>query len=102
MNDLIKLYFIVICRSVIFKTQLIIRFVLNGRCYATREQIINGTFKDYWIGWIAYKYFSKFKILNGWLSIDFPGPENDLIFMTNAHGDKMSISFNDLKEKCKY
>jgi hypothetical protein len=96
MIDIIKIRLIVIARTIVFKIQLLIRFALNGRCYPTKEQRESGSFKDYWIGWIAYRYFSKTVVCGGWLSVDFVGPDNDFIFVCNSHGDKMSKTLFEL------
>jgi hypothetical protein len=98
MNDVLKIYFFVILRSLVFHLQKTIRFFLNGRCYPTKEQRENETFRDYWIGWIAYKYFSKFTVCNNWLTLDFVGPNNDLIFTKNSHGDMMTKRFSEIIE----
>jgi hypothetical protein len=98
MKDLIKLYSIVGLRTLVWKIQLLVRFVLNGSFYPTEKQRDNGTFKDYYIGWIAYKYFSKITICDGWLKVDFVGPNNDLIFTENSHGDKMTKNLAELVE----
>ena len=97
MHDLSRLFLIVTLRTLVFKLQLFIRFLLNGRCYPSKEQRDNGTFKDYWIGWVAYKYFSDISICNGWLKLNFPSPSNDLIFTQNIHGDKMSKNLNEIR-----
>lgn len=99
MLDLIKLYSVIFMRTLIFKLQLLIRFVLNGRCYPTREQRENGEFKDYWIGWIAYKYFSKLTIFNGWLKKEFYGPFNHLIYVETSHGYGMTKDLNEIKDR---
>lgn len=96
MADLLKVYLIVIFRTLVFKTQLLIRFFLNGRFYPTKQQRENETFRDYWIGWIAYRYFSKINVCDGWLNVDFVSPSNDFIFTTNSHGDKMTKTLKEL------
>lgn len=101
MKDLLKLNCIVIARTLVFKAQLLIRFCLNGRCYPTKEQRELETFKDYWIGWIAYRYFSKTTILDGWLSLNFVSPSNDFIFVTNSHGDKTTRTLAEIKNYLK-
>lgn len=110
MKDLIKIYFILFFRTLIFKSQLGIRFILNGRCYPRKYSTSNlllsdlekdKKWRDFWIGWIAYKYFSKIKVNQGWLSVDFSGPNNDLIFVTNSNGNCMSKTFHELIEVIK-
>jgi hypothetical protein len=101
MKDLIKLNSMALIRKIIFKLQLFIRFLLNGKCYPTEEQRENGGFRDYWIGWIAYKYFSKTTVNGGWLTIEFVGPDNDLVFIQNSHGDKMTNTFQETLKSVK-
>ena len=101
MKDLIKIYVLVLLRSIVFKIQLLIRLALNGRFYPTKEQRDGGRFKDYWIGWIAYRYLSKLTVCDGWLSVDFFSPSNDFIFTTNSNGDKMTKTFSELLEVIK-
>jgi len=98
MSDLLKIYLVLTLRTIVFKAQLGIRFLLNGRCYPTKKQRENGSFKDYWIGWLAYKHFSKVSVCNNWLEVYFPTPSNDFIFTTNKHGDKMTKTFKEVVE----
>lgn len=102
MKDLIKLYAIVICRTVIVKIQLFIRLCFNGRCYPTTHQRDHGGFRDFYIFLrIVYKYFSVFSVNNNWLTIEFPGPNNDFIFVKNAHGDTRVKNFKEVVQTIK-
>lgn len=56
-----KLRFNVFMFNLVWFVQKLIRLSLNGKAYPTYDDKMNvvGTWNDYYIGWIAYKYFSK-------------------------------------------
>jgi len=71
-----------------------LRFCLNGRCYPKKP--IDENFRDYYIGWISYKYFSKFKLRN--LNIDFMTPKASLIYVIPDHSHAgMFLTLKELK-----
>lgn len=83
----------------IWNLQLFIRFVLNGSAYPTKEQRESGTFRDYYIGWIAYRYLSKFTIDDGWLQVELASPRGSIIWLKNSHGDIMTSDYDRLKQR---